>query len=94
MGKLNDLTRSHIKWFGAKQAEVRFGEDQFVSVALQKTRICHPHFIKSVFPLVGRLGKLKCDGMHSKCRRRDGTKFGGILGLLYNQNLFCCIVFN
>lgn len=58
MGRLSELTRSHIKWFGGKQAEVRFGEDQLESVALQKTRICHPHFKKLVFPLVGRLEKL------------------------------------
>lgn len=58
MGRLSDLTRSRIKWFGGRQAEVRFGTDLFESVVLWRTRICQPHFIKSDFPLVHRLEKL------------------------------------
>jgi hypothetical protein len=52
------LTRSHIKWFGEEQAEVRLGADNFELITMQRRRIFQSHYINPAFLLALRLGKL------------------------------------
>lgn len=49
MGRLSDLTRSRIKWFGGRQAEVRFGTDLFESVVLMENKNLPAPFYKIRF---------------------------------------------
>lgn len=52
MGRLNDLTRSPIRWFGGGQAEVGLGAGHFEPIALQRRGTCQPHFINLVFVFI------------------------------------------